>query len=168
MAAIEAIATTYLEADAASVTFSSIPSTYEHLQLRFTVRAATASAGTLAMQFNSDTGSNYTRHQMRGYGSSTGTNSNASWSYINMAYITWQDGSSASTSGHVLDLLDYANTNKYTTALALDGAPEMEHVALMSGLWMSTAAVSTIYLYAITGPSFGRGSEFTLYGLNSS
>ena len=43
MAIIEAIATTYLEADAASVTFSSIPATYEHLQLRMTTRCTTAS-----------------------------------------------------------------------------------------------------------------------------
>ena len=42
MAVIEAIATTYLEADAASVTFSSIPATYEHLQLRFNSRSDAA------------------------------------------------------------------------------------------------------------------------------
>ena len=39
MAVIEAIATQYLEADAATVTFSGIPATYEHLQLRASVRS---------------------------------------------------------------------------------------------------------------------------------
>ena len=73
MAVIEAIATTYLEADAASVEFTSIPATYEHLELRFPARGTDTTAATyytsLNLQFGTgggavDTGANYSRHYM--------------------------------------------------------------------------------------------------------
>ena len=67
MAVIEAIATTYLEADAASVTFSGIPTTYEHLQVRCSHRAAGSANGMdFFIEFNGDTGSNYSTHTMAG------------------------------------------------------------------------------------------------------
>ena len=87
MAIMEAIATTYLEADAANVTFSSIPATYEHLQIRGTLRGAVS--GTLAIQLNSDTGSNYSRHQIYGNGTTKSVNKNAGIAFMNIAYVGW-------------------------------------------------------------------------------
>lgn len=166
MAIMEAIATTYLEADAASVTFSSVPATYEHLQIRGTLRGA--SNGTLAIQLNSDTGSNYSRHQMYGAGSSLGTNVNAGIAFMNIAYVSWTDESTTAYSTHTIDLLDYANTNKNTSVCSFWGFT-YDQVSFNSQLWDDTSAVSTIKLYeAGAGANFVRGSEFTLYGIKSS
>ena len=58
----------------ASITFSSIPSTYTHLQLRGFVRMNRADyADNLSIRFNSDSSSNYYSHGVRG----DGTNVNA-------------------------------------------------------------------------------------------
>ena len=56
MAVIEAIATTYLEADVASVTFSSIPTTYEHLQIRMHLKSDRSASDVdgLQIDFNDD------------------------------------------------------------------------------------------------------------------
>ena len=60
MAIMEAIATQYLEADAASVTFSSIPATYEHLQVRGSDAAAGYSTGqAFYIEFNGSAGTAY-------------------------------------------------------------------------------------------------------------
>jgi len=52
-----------------TVTFSSIPSTYKHLQVRMFGQAAGGSGGVVRMRFNGDTGTNYTAHYLTGYGS---------------------------------------------------------------------------------------------------
>jgi len=166
MAIIEAIETVYLEADVASVTFSSVPATYEHLQIRGTLRGA--SNGTLAIQLNSDTGSNYSRHQMYGAGSSASVNKNTGIAFMNIAYVSWTGESSETYSSHTIDLLDYANTNKNTSVCSSWGFAN-DQVSFNSQLWDDTSAVSTIKLYeAGAGADFTRGSEFTLYGIKSS
>ena len=179
MAVIEAIATTYLEADAASVEFTSIPSSYEHLQVRFTARS-TDGSGTytsVTLQFGTgggavDTGTNYARHYMLQAGQVGGGNTG-----INQIWLgTIENAGSGTGTEHVgryaagqAEILDYANANKNTTVLGLNGrhaywSPE---VRFNSGLWDATGAVDRIKLAPYTG-SFVRGSEFTLYGLNSS
>jgi len=183
MAVIEAIATHYLEADAASVEFTSIPATYEHLQLRFTARGTDTTAATyytsLNLQFGTgggsvDTGTNYSRHYMYGQGTAETGGSNTGINQIWMGTI--ENAGSGTGTEHVgryaaglVTITDYTNTNKNTTCWGLQGrhsywSPE---VRFNSGLWSATGAVDRIKLAPYTG-SFVRGSEFTLYGLNSS
>jgi len=181
MAVIEAISTTYLEADVAnlsSVVFSSIPSTYEHLQLRISGRDSTTDywSPDLLVLFNSDSGSNYSSHYMYADGTSATTAS-----YTGQSSMIWgQNSGSHSTSqptqygGIIVDILDYANTNKNTTVCIVSGVINTPQSALRfsSSLWDDTSVVSQIDL--IGGHSGGsgggwvRGSEITLYGLNSS
>jgi hypothetical protein len=79
----EAIATQTLGSAAASVTFSSIPGTYTDLVL---VVAGTLTTGTenIVMQFNGDTGSNYSVTSLLGDGSTASSfrssNINKRWS----------------------------------------------------------------------------------------
>jgi hypothetical protein len=60
---------------AASITFSSIPATYKHLQIRISARCAIATvfSNIIAYRVNSDTGANYTIHYMFGDGASVTT-----------------------------------------------------------------------------------------------
>jgi len=173
MAVIEAIATTYLEADAASVTFSSIPATYEHLQLRMNIRTVRTSAlETVAIRFNGDTGGNYASFRMVGQTSTplVGKEVSQTRAYVTGQMPTATAGRAFYGSG-VADILDYANTNKNTMILFLSGENEATYpyVTFGEGLWDDTAAVATILLYPLNGSAgFARGSEFTLYGLNSS
>jgi hypothetical protein len=171
MAVIEAIATTYLEADATSVTFSSIPATYEHLQLRISGKndydnTTTASFG--AIRLNGDTGSNYSQHRLYGTATSTAGESGASQSEMYSGRFA-NLNPAANFGGTIWDILDYANTNKNTTCVLVSGCGmSAPIVGIFSGLWDDTAAVHTILIDQSGGSNWMRGSEFTLYGLNSS
>jgi hypothetical protein len=170
MAVIEAIATTYLEADAATVTFSSIPATYEHLQLRVSCRSTETVYGMRPkINFNGDTGTNYSSHTLRGSGSSE-----TGYAKAGEAFIQISDGMHGSSmpageyATFILDIMDYANSNKNTTCNFMAGS-SLTHtdrrVQFGSGLWDDTAAITTI-LFTPNAGSFSRGCEFSLYGLN--
>jgi len=177
MAVIEAIATTYLEVDTASVTFSSLGS-YEHLQLRISSKSDREYQwDPIAIVFNSDTGANYTYHSLYGEGSvenvggSTGLTKT-----LTIDGTTGDMGPSTPDYGAtIMDIYDYRNTNKNTTILCLNARLSYNTsfawdsgVSTSSGFWDSTAAVTSITLTVNNGTNFVRGSEFTLYGLNSS
>jgi len=153
----ESIATvTVGSGGAANVEFTSIPATYSHLQIRGIARSTNAGSGIdiCLLQFNSDTGSNYARHSVGGNGSSTFTQVASSTTGIWVCAM-WEDLISASMYGAaVVDILDYANTNKYKTVRSLEGLDKNSasgttgEVALRSGLWQNTNAVTSIKLTA--------------------
>jgi len=170
MAVIEAISTTYLEADAASVMFSSLGS-YEHLQLRCSARSDRTGVGydRLRVRFNSDSGSNYSNHWMWGENTTGSANRQATNPDIEVYYIDDTKNNAAVFGGVVLDILDYRNGSKNTTVQYVAGFKDENEIASFgSGLWDNVAAVTAIELAADAGSNLMRGSEFTLYGLNSS
>jgi hypothetical protein len=172
MAVIEAIATTYLEADAATVTFGSIPATYEHLQLRISSRGDTTAAHSpdALIRFNSDTGTNYSNHSMYGDASTVTAVAETGASSIKCGATSGSYGTSKSTefAGSTIDILDYRNASKNTTVQFTTGLVNNEKTIIRqgSGLWDDTSAVTQIDLLVGSG-GWSRGSEFTLYGLNS-
>ena len=171
MAVIEAIATTYLEADAASVTFSSIPATYEHLQLRISMRTTRTSWGERCMMwFNGDTGTNYSNHRMQGTATTTGASGETGVTYTFATYWMPTGFEDAAIYGSsVCDILDYRNGSKNTTVMNTSGEAAMStpYMVFQSGLWDNVAAVTTILL-APQYDEFARGTEISLYGLKSS
>ena len=175
MAVIEAIATTYLEADAATVTFSSIPATYEHLQLRVSSHDTyDATWDVLYAQFNDDSGTNYSYHYMEGYsGANSGAGGGTGKTHAWLGKAEGSFGATLATTYGVLgvDILDYANPNKNTTTQALSMVVDPRPtniVHLSSTLWDDTSAVNKIVFYPIYSSAFVRGTTFSLYGLNSS
>ena len=151
-----------------SVTFSSIPSTFTHLQLRMMVReAGTGANGSyVGMRFNSDSGNNYSMHRLLGDGSSA---SAAAYVTQNTNYL--ERVASASQGSNVfgvvvVDILDYANTNKYKTSRNLGGwdSNGSGWITLNSNLWQSTSAITQIDLGIDTG-NFQQYSSFALYGI---
>lgn len=153
-----------------SISFTSIPSTFKHLQIRAIIkdnRASTTSDNNF-LRFNNDTGSNYNAHQLWGTGSTanagtTGTDTAALYTTVPGASI------GASIFGvAVVDILDYADTNKYKVLRSLNGYDSNGDgtIRLTSGLWMSTAAINRIDLLTNTGATstIQQYSSFSLYG----
>ncbi len=72
----------------------------------------------------------------------------------------------------MIDIVDYANTNKNTTALAISGSAlgaTYSWIQFGSGLWDNAGAVDRIAIAASDySGDFVRGTEVTLYGLKSS
>lgn len=160
------IATTTVGAGGvSSITFSSIPQTYTHLQIRYTSRNAAATDTVLA-QLNSDTGSNYAWHSLRGSGSAASSTAATSQTRLEMPWNAYSGTTANAFGTAVVDILDYTNTNKNTTVRSLGGA-ELNgsgYIFFESGLWMNTAAVSTVMIYPESG-SFAQYSHFALYGV---
>jgi len=159
----ESIATvTVGSGGAANVEFTSIPSTYTHLQVRGISNPATSGAN-LSAQLNSDTGTNYTYHVVYGTGSAAGA-----FAETGKTAMLDIDGSSNSTSygAIIMDILDYANTNKYKTVRTLSGVDTNGggYVRLISHLWLNTNAITTIKLF-YSGQNLRQYSSFALYGI---
>ena len=167
----ESIATvTVGSGGSANVQFSSIPGTYTHLQVRIIGQdnGAGTSARGLNVRFNSDSASSYAYHDVYGDGSSALVNATSSATVIFCGYFA--EGGSTNTFGtSVIDILDYANTNKYKTLRSLTGydANGSGRVALQSGLWQSTAAVTSLSfdLRGDLSGTFAQYSHFALYGI---
>ena len=106
----KSIATATVDSSGAtSITFSSIPQTFTHLQLRsFSQFNA---AGDVDMQINGDTGANYAYHLTYGAGSGTASTGSTSTTYGH--YIGYGNVGNSAFFASVTDILDYTNTNKY-------------------------------------------------------
>jgi hypothetical protein len=143
-----------------SIAFTSIPATYKHLQIRASARNTTQVSWVTAF-FNSDTTtSNYKRHTMNGNGSTVSSSSGSDT--LNFLIPTFGDYLGMG----IIDILDYADTNKYTTTRCIGGYAlnGSGFAAVTSNVWKNTAAVTSITLN-MGGDTFGQYSSFALYGI---
>jgi hypothetical protein len=152
-----------------TVEFTSIVGYYEHLQIRSIGRTnrSANSGDTVAIRFNSDTGNNYARHLLYGDGSAAGTDAVTSTSSIIFSRFSATSATTSIFGAGVVDILDYANTNKYKTLRSL-GAVELNgsgELYLASGVWMNTNAITSIQFISLTSSSFNQYSTFALYGI---
>lgn len=145
----------------ASVAFSSIPSTYKHLQIRAISRG---SAGQLGLVLNSDTATNYSYHQLSGNGASTFATAGVTQNKMLLNFNTAT--STTYNLALVIDILDYADTNKYKTIRTLSGIDQNGSgtVQLVSGSWRSTSATNAL-TFTDTGGNIAQYSSFALYGI---
>jgi len=163
--AYDLLETTTLTSSASSVTFSGLGSysNYAHLQVRYTMRLDSAfDGGTLLYRLNSDSGSNYARHQLIGSGSSVLSQASTTF---NQAGYGIGGGAPANIFGTgVIDFLDFSSTAKNTTLRSLSGrVGAADSILLTSSLWNNTAAVTSLELYASN--DLVSGCRFSLYGI---
>jgi len=143
----------------ASAEFTSIPSTYKHLQIRALVKATNAGGASGLWFANSDTTqSNYYSHFLVGNGSSASAaayNNPYSWSYSDATFAVF-----------VMDILDYGSTSKYKTIRTLRGWDNngSGNVSLESGLWKNTNAIST-FKFQLDSGNLAQYSHVALYGI---
>jgi hypothetical protein len=153
-----------------TISFTSIPSTYKHLQIRAISRDTSASTLVNAyMVFNSDTGGNYMLHQLFGDGSSAAASASGT-SAVPSAVTSFISTGASSTAGMfgagIVDILDYADTNKNKTSRILTGTDQngSGYILFRSNLWRSTAAINRIDINTL-GTAFAQYSHFALYGI---
>ena len=179
-AAYDSIATVTVSSPTTTVTFSSIPSTYKHLEIRTLGRIGSGNygPGEVYMRFNSDTTyTNYYGHYFQAGGPtpSVGSGPSAANSNARGLQLGMFTGGSASSSllgGGVVTIFDYANTNKYKTSRSLAGADfngaiggTGGYISLDSGFWMSTSAINRIDIQPYSTESFQSPTTFALYGI---
>jgi hypothetical protein len=166
----ESIATATGTGSSSTITFSSIPSTYSSLQLRISGKVSGTSIDNLNIIFNSDTGTNYKDHYLMGDGSaaSSGSTGNPNAIALGNALAGSNAAQTSINSAVIIDLIDYASTTKNKTLRAFFGedintANTNYRVTLASGLWLSTAAVSSITFTCAS--NFTTAASFSLYGI---
>lgn len=157
------IATQTLGSAVASVTFSSIPSTYTDLILVSSIFTTTSAS--VSFQLNNDTGSNYSYTVLDANGSVT-SNRQTNTSGIQLAAWSSNLGSATKPSPAILQLNNYSNTTTFKTAVIRSAAfgASTESLDAFVGLWRNTAAINTIKL---NSNNFQIGSTFSLYGIAS-
>jgi hypothetical protein len=166
----ESIATvTVGSGGSASISFTSIPSTYSHLQIRGIARTArSAQVGDpLLFTFNSDSASNYNYHYLQGDGSGVSVGASTSQNNFWM-YRASGAGATASVFGAiVVDILDYKDTNKFKTVRGLGGVDNNGggDISLSSAAWRSTSAITSITIVNFSATNFQQYSTFALYGI---
>ena len=156
----EKIATTTLGSAAASITFSSIASSWTDISLIWSCTGTTASSGLL--RFNSDSATNYSWTYLAGNGSSPFTSRASSQTSLLM------NGGVLSTTNpsfSIVDIFSYAgSTNK--TVLINDNQGEQNSVFWFVGLYRSTSPITNISITA-SASTFAAGTTVTLYGIKA-
>jgi len=164
----ESISTTTLGSNQTTISITGIPSTFKHLQLRVLGRSAFAgsSNGSMRIQCNSDTGSNYSYHTLIGLGASTLAQGAATQTTMRLSYFPDDLVTSGVFGAAVVDVLDYGSTSKYKTFRCFGGDDRNGggYVGVYSGLWQSTSAITSLQIIHGDG-DWLAGSTFALYGI---
>lgn len=163
-ATYEPIATVSVTVAAASITFSSIPSTYTDLRFVW-VGTATSNGAEFYIRFNSDSGTNYSQTGIYGNGASAASGSVTSASQVKGTL----GGGVSSTIPHfyTCDVFSYAgSTNKTCLIESSEDRNGSGFVERNVGLWRSTSAINTITILPNT-LTWAAGTTATLYGIKS-
>jgi hypothetical protein len=154
-----------------TITFSSIPQTYKHLQIRGYAHGTTAGDSDLKMVVGNNTTSTTGYNWKNFYGNGSAANTASGGSGANYMIATWNfaiaTGTPSIFSSVIIDILDYQNTNKKKPFRALGGVDKngSGNVGLFSGMWYEeNTALNIITLYPESG-SFSQYSHFALYGI---
>jgi len=164
----ESIATVTVGSGGSStITFSSIPSTYTHLQLRILGKnnAADNGAWNIFLNFNSSASTSNAFHYLLGDGASASAGASTGNTHCIAGVFA---GSTTTTfSNSIIDILDYKNTNKYKTIRSLNGVDfnGSGSMRFYSSLWQSTQAISSIDITSEGSKTITQYSSFALYGI---
>lgn len=144
----------------ASVTISSIPATYNYLQLIVQKYKPSNSNENLIMRFNSDTSNNYRTYLNQ---------SNAAWD-ASFIYLSSGVANTGTATGLISSqIYDYANTVTwkiaFVTGISNDGSSQSNGSYFTSlGAYNQTSAISSITLLPLSG-NFATSGTAYLYGV---
>jgi hypothetical protein len=145
-----------------SITFSAIPQTYTHLQIRGFANNTTTTTEAL-LQFNGDTSSgstSYSWHTLQGNGSSASAASGTSTNGMKVHQ------SSTNFGGSIIDILDYTSTTKNKVVRSLNGwdGNGSGDIFLWSGSWYNQSPITSLTI-GFAAAALGQYSNFSLYGI---
>jgi len=166
----ESIASVTANGSQTTVTFSSIPATYKHLQIRFIGRSLrNGVSDNLGIYFNSDQTTNYATHYLRADGGTAVSSAdiNATETFLNESVRASGTSNTLTNSVAIIDILDYTSTSKNKTIRSFSGWDfnGSGYVVLGSGLWRKTPEAINSIVFNSGGNAFSSTSTFALYGI---
>lgn len=169
LSSYESIATATGTGSSGTITFSSIPSTFKHLEIRAITR--NSNTGTVhTIRFNADSGTNYVQHSLIGDGTSVTAAGTTGLTGINVGHIATSSMSANIIGAEITSILDYGSTSKNKTVRNLSGVDDnsgttTSTLGIRSGLWLNTAAITQIDLIASGSGNWTTATTFALYGI---
>ena len=153
---------------ASSVTFSSIPATYTDLVVKYSTRTTSALVyGQVYVSFNGVT-TNLSYRYLEGSGSATSSGNGTG----KMLAGSGNGGTSTTNtfSNNELYIPNYASANNKSVSIDSVGENNATtiYADLNTGLWSSTAAITSIVFTTDASINFVQYSTFYLYGINNS
>lgn len=168
------MATTYkliskslLSSNAADVTFNSIPSTYDDILIIASVRSAYSGQliDSLRLQFNSDTGSNYSTSWLTGNGSSA-AGQGFSGTNLLTGYIAATNTTANAFSNVRIYIANYAGsgTKSILSTAAHETKSATAYSSINASVWNSVNQITSIKCFA-NNANLVTNSSLYLYGI---
>jgi hypothetical protein len=168
--AFELISTQSISSTTTTVTFSSIPQTYSHLELRIVARssASTTSDG-MYLQYNGVSSASYAYHRLYANGASYISQNTTGDTGALVAFIAGGTSPANAFSSTSLSIADYTNASKNPVVkfqnADINGSSNSV-IMFGSGMLPTAGAVTSL---SFTMPNlaggFAAGSRFSLYGV---
>jgi hypothetical protein len=152
----EPIATYTVVTSEPTISFSSIPQTYTDLVI--VLAGSYSSQADIALRFNGDTASNYSRTVLYGNGSNALSTRDTTNTLIAPAYF------STSQSVAIMSIMNYTNTTTYKTVLSRSNDASA-NVSAVVGLWRKTP--EAINSLTLSYTNIATGTTCTLYGIKA-
>ena len=164
-----ALAKTVLTGTQATITFSSIPSTYTDLLILVSCRSDRAASlvDTITWNFNSST-TNFSNTRLEGTGASAGSTFNTTNSSLLRVPATSVTSNTFNNAEIYIPNYTGSTNKPISTSFAYENNATTAYVGANAGLWSNTAAITSITLGLVDGPNFVSGSRFDLYGIKNS
>jgi hypothetical protein len=156
---------------AASIDFTSIPATFTDLCIVTSFRSAGTNANDAYIQFNGDTGSNYSFRRIYGEGSGAGQTDTIA-SNATAGRVSRVVGASYTSNTFSNDRIYIPNYRVAAAkSLAVDTVEEnnatLSYQMSYATLWSGTAAITSIKLQVLGGSNFAQYSSASLYGITA-
>jgi hypothetical protein len=153
---------------AASVTFSSIPSSYRDLVLRYSIRSNGTEISNI--RINGSTSAIYSRTRLQGNGSAASSNRDSSQTSINLNNSTTYDGgftSNVFSSGEIyIPSYGVSQSKPISISNVEENNDTYATTQAFAGLFSDTTAITSLTLQnGLSTDLFVAGSSFYLYGL---
>lgn len=164
------IAKVVLGSNSVDMQFTSIPGTYTDLVLLVSIRTSRTpdTADEVHIQFNSDTGNNYSSRALRSTGSAAGATINENTSAIKRMWMASGNSPSDTFGSGQIYIQNYSSSaiNKVVSISSVQGSnTAQQYVSLISSIWTSNSPITSIKLFSETSNNLIAGSSAYLYGI---
>jgi len=161
----ELIATALGTGSSNTITFSSIPQAFKHLEIRAVLRSS-GFAQSFTIRFNGNSDTLYSSHKLVGNGSSVDVGVAPDQPHISFDSTLGASSEANVVGAAVMQILDYSSTNKNTTLRSLGGVRGTSNsIHLNSGLFRSTSAITSLSLIAGGTDFFSNLTRVSIYGI---
>jgi hypothetical protein len=154
-----------------TITFSSIPTTFQHLQVRMITRLSSSSTTDVYMRFNGNSSAVYNEGHIR---AAAGNSTVAGYNIADSTYFTaLQSTGTGSTTDlfgvAIIDIFNYNRSNAHKAIRSVYGnchpTTSNGQVRYHGGLFASQTAITSIVFTDSNAGNFLTGSQISLYGI---